>query len=559
MQLDAAGFCHSDFIVDARSKLESGHRPTPVGDKPKDRELHRLSAQRHSQSETALETLKEALAATNFSSQAEKTKADGGSHDEEDDFFDVGASVGGSGGGSGLASGPGHVDGYRKSEHTNRTAAPATTGRPRNHSELPRKADQSAERYKSLDYYPFDPSHPIGKHNHRNRSMPSIHADSGLYGMRVFANSQFAAQKRGFLRRKVPLEEMISYTNETIARPLMNLPREMTRDAVRSFRAIQRYMGDIDEDPTFEENFAEVLWLANQGIRHQMLRDEVFCQIAKQVTGNPDASAAEKGWALMGVLLYAFRPTQLLLPHLEAFIDATAISSTYLKRFLKLQINRVKRTGSRTSQMSKKELRLAMTVPSRPMIFGATLAEIMGNKDLIGRDSGLPLILEQLTQLITKLGGERTEGLFRVPGDSDAVSIARLQIEAGQPDFSSIHDPNIPASLLKEWLRDLAEPLMPESMYEACIEKPDDPQAVQSILYMLPDSSYQVVKYILGFLSHLLQPNIRDATKMDSSNLALVFGPSFLRNPVSDLKDVFANSSREQKFVMTLLESFMDS
>ncbi|KAI8325557.1 RhoGAP-domain-containing protein, partial [Martensiomyces pterosporus] len=382
---------------------------------------------------------------------------------------------------------------------------------------------------------------------------PSIRADSGLYGMRAFASSHFAAQKRGFLRRKVPLEEMISHTVETITRPLMNLPREMTRDAVRSFRAIQRHMGDIEVSATAEDKFAEILWMANQGITHQMLRDEIFCQLAKQVTGNPSASAMEKGWSLMGVLLYAFRPTQMLLPHLEAFIDSASVSSVVLKRFLRLQIGRVKRTGSRTSQMSQMELRLAMTVPSRPLIFGGTLAEIMADQELINRSTGLPRVLEQLTSLITSLGGEHTEGLFRVPGDGDAVSMARLQIEAGQPDFSSIHDPNIPASLLKEWLRDLADPLIPESLYERCISTPSDAKAVHSVLDVLPDSSLRVVKYLLGFLSHLLAPGIQNATKMDSSNLALVFSPSFLRNPVSDLKDVFANSSSEQTFVMTLI------
>ncbi|KAJ2461025.1 hypothetical protein GGI02_005693, partial [Coemansia sp. RSA 2322] len=80
--------------------------------------------------------------------------------------------------------------------------------------------------------------------------------------------------------------------------------------------------------------------------------------------------------------------------------------------------------------------------------------------------------------------------------------------------------------------------------------KPNDPQTVHRVLGMAPESSQRVIRYLLAFLVHLLQPGVQAKTKMNSSNLALVFGPSFLRNPVSDLKDVFASSAGEQAFVL---------
>ncbi|KAJ2494240.1 hypothetical protein IWW47_004734, partial [Coemansia sp. RSA 2052] len=462
------------------------------------------------------------------------------------------------------------VEYFRSSEQAPR--AENASGRPRNYSEQPRYGtvgptrDYSEQphygtvgptRMSTLDYCPHDSASSVMLHSGRNRSMPSISADGRLCGMRAFASAQFAAQKRGFLRRKVPLEEMVSYTSEAITRPLLNLPRELTRDAVRSFRVIQRHMGNTDADVPAAERFAEVLWLANRGIRHQLLRDEVLCQLAKQVTGNPSAGAAERGWALLGVLLYAFRPTQLLLPHLEAFVGAAPVPTLALRRFLRLQLARVKRTGSRTAELSARELRLALTVPTRPLVFGGALADIMADPELTSRHSGLPRVLEQLTALIGALGGDRAEGLFRVPGDADAVAMARLQIEAGHPDFSRIHDPNVPASLLKEWLRDLADPLIPEPLYDACMmATPGDAQAVSAVLEMVPESSQRVIRYLVEFLVYLLQPAVQARTKMDCSSLALVFGPSFLRNQGSDLKDVFAGSSAEQSFVQALIEHF---
>ncbi|KAJ2450279.1 hypothetical protein GGF42_004530 [Coemansia sp. RSA 2424] len=544
-------------LTDAQHRLESGTRPAAAAS-PSTKEQRRLSNQRHSQSETALETLKEALC----------TGGAAGAHDEsEEDSCAADTCLGHHADYRVPASAT--VEYFRSSEQAPR--AENASGRPRNYSEQPRYGtvgptrDYSEQphygtvgptRMSNLDYCPHDSASSVMLHSHRNRSMPSISADGRLHGMRAFASAQFAAQKRGFLRRKVPLEEMVSYTSEAITRPLMNLPRELTRDAVRSFRIIQRHMGNTDADVPAAERFAEVLWLANRGIRHQLLRDEVLCQLAKQVTGNPSAGAAERGWALLGVLLYAFRPTQLLLPHLEAFVGAAPVPTLALRRFLRLQLARVKRTGSRTAELSARELRLALTVPERPLVFGGALDDIMADPELTSRHSGLPRVLEQLTALIGALGGDRAEGLFRVPGDADAVAMARLQIEAGHPDFSRIHDPNVPASLLKEWLRDLADPLIPEPLYEACMATPGDAQAVSAVLEMVPESSQRVIRYLVEFLVYLLQPAVQARTKMDCSSLALVFGPSFLRNQVSDLKDVFAGSSGEQSFVQALIEHF---
>ncbi|KAJ2658920.1 hypothetical protein IW148_004470 [Coemansia sp. RSA 1199] len=572
--LPVADCTRTSLIADAQSRLESGGRrsseaslannddadaaATAAADADRRR---RISAQRHSQSETALETLKETLNTGQIaedSAQREATKTaepveeeDAYEEEQRDHFDETHISTMYLGHGDYGVPASATAETFRRSEQVRR----GDGARPRNRSEVP--GSGGAERMSALDYFPRQNSiNSVMMHTQRNRSMPSIRADSRLYGMRTFASTQFAAQKRGFLRRKVPLEEMVSYTSEALARPLMNLPRELTRDAVRSFRIIQRFMGNVDDAVTSEEKFDDVLWLCNAGIRALLLRDEVFCQLAKQVTGNPSPGAAERGWTLLGVLLYAFRPTQLLLPHLDAFVDAAPVPTLRLRRFLRLQLGRVKRAGGRIAEMSASELRLVMTVPSQPLVFGGQLDEIVGCADLVNRHTGLPRVLEQLTTLIASLGGDRTEGLFRVPGDSDAVALTRLRIEAGQTDFSHVHDPNVPASLLKEWLRDLAEPLVPESLYEQCVSAPDDPATALGVLSLMPESSMHVLKFLMRFLAGLLLPEVQARTKMGASNLALVFGPSLLRNPASDLKNAFASSSGEQAFVMTLLASF---
>ncbi|KAJ2781428.1 hypothetical protein H4R18_002905 [Coemansia javaensis] len=532
----SAGRAQTSPIADAHARLESGARyANPDADAATSSgggggARRGGPAQRHSQSETALEALREAMAADD-----DIGGGDGGGDmaayaDEARDLFDetgVGAlplmrSAGG-------VPASATAETFRRSEQGTATVgrAGAAGGRP-----------ESA----------------VMLHSGRNRSMPSMRGDARAYGMRAFANTQFAAQKRGFLRRRVPLDEMVSYTPDALARPLLNLPRELLRDAARAFGVIQRFMGNAGATAaaaaSAEQRFDDVLWLANRGIAAPLLRDEVYCQLAKQVTGNPSPAAAARGWALMGALLYAFAPSALLLPHLDAF--AQAAPAPALGRFLRLQLARARRTAARATAMTAPELRLVLTVPTRPPVFGATLDEIMAVPALVG-PAGVPLVLEHLTAQITRLGGERTEGLFRVPADADAVAMARLRIEAGILDAPPAGDPNVPASLLKEWLRDLADPLIPDALYDACVAAPAA-AAPAAVLARMPPASLRVVEFLLAFLARLLRPAVQARTKMDASNLALVFGPSLLRNPASDLRDAFAATSAEQRFVLALLE-----
>ncbi|KAJ1865490.1 hypothetical protein LPJ78_002664 [Coemansia sp. RSA 989] len=460
-------------VAAAQLQLESGTRSGGASAAG----TRRGSSQRHSQSETALETLKEV-------DDDESTTLECGD-------YDVPASA--------------TAETFRRSEMIERLGADA-----------------------------------VMLHAARNRSMPAMRAEE-THGLRAFASTQFAAHKRGFLRRRVPLDELVSYT-PALTRPLLNLPRELTRDALRSFSAVQAALTGEALDP--------VLWLCNAGVREPALRDEILCQIGKQITGNPSAAAVQRGWALLSAALHAFGPSPRLHPHLAAF--AATAPTLRLRRLLHVLLART-RQERKPRELSSAELRLVLAVPRRLPVFGAALPEIMASPELMDA-CGLPHVLVRLTSLISALHGDRAEGLFRVPADGDAVAAARLRIEAGEADLH-VDDPHVAASLLKEWLRDLAEPLVPASLHKRCVMAPDAEAALR-VMDAMPAAAARVLDFLLCFLGSLLRPEAQACTRMDASNLALVFAPVLLRCPAKDLKDVIAASSGEQGFVMLLLSSY---
>jgi len=154
----------------------------------------------------------------------------------------------------------------------------------------------------------------------------------------------------------------------------------------------------------------------------------------------------------------------------------------------------------------------------------------------------VPIILPFLANGILALGGTKSEGIFRVPGDGDSVSELKLRIDRGYYTLDGITDPHVLASLMKLWLRELCDPLVPEEMYNECITSSKDVEACIRIVERLPTINRRVVLFVVSFLQLFLDDRIQNATKMTPANLALVMAPNLLRCNSDSMSVVFTNA-----------------
>lgn len=166
-------------------------------------------------------------------------------------------------------------------------------------------------------------------------------------------------------------------------------------------------------------------------------------------------------------------------------------------------------------------------------MFGRSLEETI--KIDSRRGGGMvPIIVEKCVEYLKDIATHE-EGVFRVPGVKDEIELLKQSFNRGQiVDFTQVsYKVNIVASVLKQFIGDLPESVIPPQFYEDFIsvdtsaQKEIVVQNYKEILSKIPVDNFNLLKYICRFLHHLQKYD--ETTKMSISNLAVVFGPNILR------------------------------
>ncbi|KAI8096129.1 Rho GTPase activation protein [Thamnidium elegans] len=364
-----------------------------------------------------------------------------------------------------------------------------------------------------------------------------------------FAHKYFSTHKRGLFRRRVPMNEMLKWTRDSIKQPLIMLNKDLYKDALRCFKMIQMVMGDRQR-PRHWNEIDDLQTILTCGITKGQMRDEIYVQICKQLHDNPS-----------GV---TFPPSKNLEAYLTDFVQQNhRVSENHvdiMSQHVSTKLKRVCIRGSKGKVLTSAEIYRAKEAPFKPSVFGESLPFIMQLQHTLDPNLQIPKIVPFLAETVRETNGQLSEGIFRVPGDADAVTDLRVRIENGNYDATGITDPNVPASLLKYWLRDLADPIITCENYDDCIRYAEDAEKAIAIINGLPDTNRRIALFTISFLQEFTDPSIIKHTLMNVNNLAMVFAPNFLRCPSESLTTVFENSKYEQAFLRTLInEMIVDS
>ncbi|XP_025086406.1 LOW QUALITY PROTEIN: rho GTPase-activating protein 36-like [Pomacea canaliculata] len=161
----------------------------------------------------------------------------------------------------------------------------------------------------------------------------------------------------------------------------------------------------------------------------------------------------------------------------------------------------------------------------------------------VGSTPQVPLIVEACFKHLETYG-LHVLGIFRVGSSKKRVKQLREEFDSGQDvQLTEEHNPHDIGALLKEFFRDLPEPLLTRDLYLPFVatrkleDREQQAEAVRLLLTLLPPANRDTLWALLRFLA-TVHRHSADSTdgkgrevsgnKMDSHNLATLFGPNVL-------------------------------
>ncbi|XP_027250637.1 unconventional myosin-IXb isoform X1 [Cricetulus griseus] len=178
---------------------------------------------------------------------------------------------------------------------------------------------------------------------------------------------------------------------------------------------------------------------------------------------------------------------------------------------------------------------------AEPGHFGVCVDSLTSDK------ASVPIVLEKLLEHV-EMHGLYTEGLYRKSG---AANRTRELRQALQTDPAAVKLEDFPihaiTGVLKQWLRELPEPLMTFAQYGDFLravelpEKQEQLVAIYAVLDHLPEANHTSLERLIFHLVKVAL--LEDVNRMSPGALAIIFAPCLLRcpdnsDPLTSMKDV---------------------
>ncbi|CAH6788104.1 rho GTPase-activating protein 11A [Phodopus roborovskii] len=152
-----------------------------------------------------------------------------------------------------------------------------------------------------------------------------------------------------------------------------------------------------------------------------------------------------------------------------------------------------------------------------------------------------------------------TEGLFRKSGSVTRLKALKSKLDHGEACLSSALPCDV-AGLLKQFFRELPEPVLPADLHEALFKAQqlgaeEKNKATLLLSCLVADPTVDVLRYFFNFLKNV---SLRASeNKMDSSNLAVIFAPNLLQTNEGHEK-MSANTEKKLRLQAAVVQTLID-
>lgn len=404
----------------------------------------------------------------------------------------------------------------------------------------------------------------------------------------VYAADKFTEHTRWdkYHTVKQSAREMVTWSAVVPKMPLTRLDTpSLSKAGKELFKATFGCMGDDGKGSVLPVPRISRSIVVSMAGEHQLLIDELYCQLVKQTSGNPNYESERRGWQLLACCAAQFLPEMGLCECVANHANrrrfrADGIGGLAFFVYQRVMLGERDGVGGKMNaiQLGEEDITEIESCFVAESVWGTSLEGVLRKElfttnsraampppgVLLAQKGMVPVVLKLLTNAVMQLGGATCEGIFRLAALKDDIDYVIDEIKTG--DYSALNmtergarvsDPLVAADVLKSWLRGLTTPLFPTETYNKCVKigrggggKDDAMRLMQG----LPAANRECLEWIFRFIVDLSKSS--EVTMMTLNNLCLVFSPNLLKNPSGDPMTFASNSEIEKRFVVMCCENY---
>jgi hypothetical protein len=305
------------------------------------------------------------------------------------------------------------------------------------------------------------------------------------------------------------------------------VPRALKSVAAQLFKALLEYTGVL----SCGSQVARLHQIVNAIREHsRYLVDEFYFQLIKQTTNNRNSGFLLKTWEVFLIVASIFPPSGDYYPWIRAHIArATTDADVRVADLAAFVLIRFETRHHIGRILDYRDRHYIERIPGHPKkgraSFGVILYEMMFCQRAAFPRLPIPFALHYIISLLKQRNATRTPGIFQ--NQANEALVAELLADANDDiEVISRGDVNVIATILKRWVADLVDPIVPSEMADVFVQMCDQGRLLGFVEH-LPQVHRMTLTYLVGFLQEVVAN--AQVNGMDIHDLAVVFGPLVVR------------------------------